>query len=204
MDKNDLINLEFITNKIKPNDILVDIGANEGDYTDFFKNILNGTGKIYCVELFPSTYGILLDKYKNEKNIIVLNNAICDKNEPIEYYEGVNSQTNNIIGHDMNFRANNKIGVIDGLRLDTLLKNENKINLIKIDVEGAEVLVLKGMEGIIEKIDNILLECHLDEDWGEIKYLLLEKFNLSCFNILDKIEITEDSKRAYQCFCKKK
>jgi len=204
MDKNDTLNFEFIKNLIKQNDVLVDIGANEGEYTDFFKNVLNGTGKIYSVELYPSTYQGLVNKYENNTNIIVLNNAVCDKDEPIEYFEGVNSQTNNIIGHDMNFKSNSKVGMIDGLRLDTLLKNEDKIKLIKIDVEGAELRVLKGMVGIIDKVDGILLECHLDEDWDDIRDILLNQFNLSCFNILDKVDITNNSKRGYQCFCKQK
>lgn len=204
MDANDVKVIEYITDKIKPNDLLVDVGANEGDYTDFFKNKLKGTGRIFCIELLPETYNHLVNKFTNDTNVIILNKAVCDKNEPITYYRGVNTQTNNIIGHDMNFKSNEKIGVIDGLRLDTLLNDVPIIDLVKIDVEGAELSVLNGMSGIIYKTNNILVECHLDEDWFEIKDLLLNKYKLSCYNILDNTEITNDSKRAYQCFCKKK
>lgn len=203
MDNNDIKTIQYVSNLIEPNDVLVDVGANNGEYTDFFNGRTNGKGKIYCIELLPETYNSLVNKFKNDSNIIVLNHAICDKNEMIPYYGGVNSQTNNIIGHDMNFNPNGKLGEISGLRLDTLLETEEQIKLIKIDVEGAELSVLKGLEGIINKVDNLLIECHLDKDWSEINDLLLKTYKLSCTNVLTNTEITTDSPRAYQCFCKK-
>jgi len=83
------------------------------------------------------------------------------------------------------------------------LKDEELINLIKIDVEGAELLVLKGMYKTIDKVEFLLVECHLDEDWDTIRNILLNDFKLSCENYLENTEITMDSKRPYQCFCKK-
>ena len=59
-----------------------------------------------------------------------------------------------------------------------IFKDIEHINLIKIDVEGAELMVLEGIENIIHKVDNILVECHLNKDWGLIKDLLLTKYKL--------------------------
>ena len=145
MDSNDLKVMSKISNLINVEDILVDIGANNGLYTEFFNNKTNGTGKIYSVELHPNTFKGLEEKFKINNNILVFNNAICDKNEMIDFYAGNDSCTNNIIGHDMSFKPNQKIGQIQGITLDELLKNENKIKLIKIDVEGAELSVLKDI-----------------------------------------------------------
>jgi hypothetical protein len=79
--------------------------------------------------------------------------------------------------------------------------------LIKIDVEGAELMVLEGLEKIINKVDYILVECHLNKDWDLIKNLLINKYKLTCFNnSADDIENREITittpKMAYQCFCK--
>ena len=104
----------------------------------------------------------------------------------------------------MPFTKNESLGKIQGITLDSLLKNENKIKLIKIDVEGAEKLVLNGMKKIINNVENILIECHLDEDWDEIKNILIGELNLSCINIKDNIEVNNNSNRVYQCLCKKK
>ena len=204
MDDNDVKNFERISNLINSNDILVDVGANSGDYTEFFKIIIGDTGKIYSIELAPETYELLKNKFSAHENIIVLNKAVSNTNEPVTFYKGYDSFTNNIIGHDMNYKPYDVVGTVDGIRLDTLLENEKSIKLIKIDVEGAENLVLEGMEGIIKKVEYLLVECHLDEDWPDIRNRLINIFDLECVKILDNSTITNQSSRPYQCLCKQK
>lgn len=202
MDYNDKIVMDKIKDLISESDVLVDIGANKGDYTDFFINTTGNKAKIYSVELHPTTFSDLLNRFSGNKNVILCNNAVCDKNELVDFYSGRDSYTNNIIGHDMNFKSNDKIGQIQGVTIDELLKNEDKIKLIKIDVEGAELLVLKGMINTFNKLDYLLIECHLDEHWGDIKPILLNNFN--CENAITGEEINKKSNREYQCLCKKK
>jgi len=204
MDNNDRKNLEKISDLIEIGDILVDVGANVGDYTDFFKNKLNNSGKIYSIELAPETFIELKKKFDSYENIILINKAVSDTNGEIIFYRGKDSFTNNIIGHDMEYRPYTEAGKIESVRLDSLLVNELFIKLIKIDVEGAENLVLKGLEGIIEKIKYILLECHLDKDWPEIREIILNNYDLECYNVLNNIKITHESSRPYQCLCKQK
>ena len=204
MDNIDIINMSKLVGLIKNNGILVDVGANVGDYTHFFLNNINDDGKIYAIELSSETCNILNTKFRDNKNVIVLNNAVSDNNDVINYYgDRENTCTNNIIGYDMSLKENNVLGQVKAITLDELLKEEELINLIKIDVEGAELLVLKGMYKTIDKVEFLLVECHLDEDWDTIKNILLNDFKLSCENYLENTEITMDSKRAYQCFCKK-
>jgi FkbM family methyltransferase len=207
MDSHDLKNFDFLSSIIKKGDIIVDVGANHGAYTDFFKTKLEGTGKIYTIELHPSTFNLLQKKYDKDDNIIVINKAVSNLDGEIPYYQGNGDCLHNILGHDVNYRVNNKIGNITSIRLDTLLEKVENIDLIKIDVEGAELMVLEGIEKVIDRVNNILVECHLSKDWESIKNLLINKYKLKCFNnsaddILDR-EITIDTPNiAYQCFCK--
>lgn len=208
MDIHDYKNLNLLNNIITEGSVLVDVGSNNGEYTDFFKKKLNGSGKIYSIELFPQTCEHLRQKYSNDSNVVVVNCAVSDVDGFIPYYMGNHHCLHNILGHDVNFRETKISGEINSTRLDTLLKNEERITLIKIDVEGAELLVLKGCEKIIDRTDYILVECHLSKDWDEIKSILLKKYNLECYNNTADFEgtqiIREDSNMAYQCFCKKK
>ena len=204
MDSNDIINFNKISNLINENDVLVDVGANFGDYINFFLTKIKHSGLIYGIELEPTTYNTLVTKFGQNSNVLLFNNAASDNNDLIDYYAGLGAHTNNIIGHDMEYRPNNKIGQIKAIRLDDLLNNEKTIKLIKIDVEGAEALVLKGLSKIIENVQYILVECHLDNDWPEIKDLLLNTYNLNCSNNITDEVITQESKRPYQCLCKKK
>ena len=157
MDINDKKNLEYIEKIITEGDILVDVGANQGLYTSFFLNKIGATGKIISVELHPTTFGTLSEKFLENKNVITMNRAVSDVDGYIEYFAGVDSYTNNIIGHDMSFKKNSKIGDIESVRLDTLLKEMESIKLVKIDVEGAEHMVLEGMSGIVNIVENIFV-----------------------------------------------
>lgn len=207
MDVHDIKNLDFLSSIIKKGDVIVDVGANHGTYTDFFKNKLGNSGKIYSIELHSTTYNLLVEKYRGNGNIVVINKAISNVDGEIPYYNGGGDCLHNILGHDVNYKPSNKMGVVESIRLDTLFKDIKHINLIKIDVEGAELMVLEGIENIIHKVDNILVECHLNKDWGLIKDLLLTKYKLTCFNNsadnIDNGEITIDTPNiAYRCFCK--
>jgi FkbM family methyltransferase len=203
-DSVDLKNFDLLKQIIKKGDILVDVGANQGDYTDFFKNIIEGDGKIYSIELHSENINILKSKFNKFEFISILNFAISDVDGDINYFRGEDSFKHNIIGHDMSFKPNELLGVIKSVRLDTLLSSENKINLIKIDVEGAELQVLKGIIGIKNKIENILVECHLDQHWFEIKEILINTLHMECLNVLTGEKIDVNSSRPYQCYCKKK
>lgn len=204
MDQNDIENFKFLNFIIEENDILVDVGANDGHvYTKYFLNKIKNTGKVYAIELDNNN----VERIKNnlqKDNLIVINKAVSNVDGYIDYYKGVSDHTNNILGHDVWYNSNNKIGQIESIRLDTLLKEEKSVKLIKIDVEGAELLVLEGISGIIEKVQNILVECHFDEDWGKIKKILIDDFKLNCYNITngDNNKITQTSTRPYQCLCK--
>lgn len=206
MDHHDLKNFEFLKTFINEGDVLIDVGANYGDYTSFYLDKLGKTGKIYSFELDPQTTNVLKNKFKDHNNVNVFNYAVTNTNSKVTYYKGANAWTNNIIGHDMSLKRkpNEIAGEVDGIRLDTFLSNEKNIKLIKIDVEGAEKYVLEGMENIIDRTKYILLECHLHEDWNYIKEMLFVKFNLICMNLDNMKKINYDSDQPYQCFCMNK
>jgi FkbM family methyltransferase len=207
MDHHDIKNFSLLSTLIKEGDILVDVGTHNGTYTSFFKDILKGSGKIYSIELSQKTYQKLKEKFGSVENIILINKAVSEIDGQIPYYEANDSHLNNIMGHDVHYKKHSQKGLISSITLNELLKNDEKIKLIKIDVEGAEHFVLNGMDKIIEKVDYILVECHLEEYWGIIKKILLEKYSLTCINnsadSKDSSELNMDSKLMYQCFCKK-
>tara|TARA_R110001583_G_scaffold28312_2_gene100671 strand:- start:230 stop:853 length:624 start_codon:yes stop_codon:yes gene_type:complete len=205
MDHHDVKNFEYIGKLINENSVVVDVGAHTGTYTNFFINKLNNTGKIYVLEINPRSFNSLHSSLNQHNNLILLNKAVSNKDSVVDvYHSGHQSETTNILGYDVNKTQNEKIGTIQSIRLDTLLNKEDIIDLIKIDVEGAEIKVLEGLSGVIEKVNNLLVECHMDEDWDNIKDLLLNKYNFSCYDVQFETPITIDTtERSYQCLCKK-
>ena len=96
-----------------------------------------------------------------------------------------------------------KVGEINSITLDELLKDEKEISLIKIDVEGAELKVLHGMKEVIKRTKSILIENHLDEIWPEIRKILIEDNGFKCYNIETEESVDMNSKRPYQCLCRR-
>lgn len=205
MDHHDVKNFEYLGKLINENSIVVDVGAHLGVYTNFFTQVINDGGKIYSIELNPSTFNRLQTSFSSHKNVILLNKAVSNNNGVVDFYhDGGHTQTTNILGFDANKNINDKIGSIESVRLDTLLEKEENIDLIKIDVEGAEIKVLEGLEGVILKVKYLLVECHMDEEWDIIKDLLLVKYGFSCYDIQYESPVNIDTKeRSYQCLCKK-
>lgn len=198
---------KFIFDKLKDviqeNWLIVDIGAHHGTYTDFFRDKLNNTGKIIAFELHPNNYDVLKNNFNQYSNIILENQAISDQNGDIDYYDGVSDYEFNIIGINTNYVKTNKIGTIPTVNLNTYFKNI-KIDFIKMDIEGAELLALKGMSEMYANVNHMLIECHLDNDWPEIRDILLNQFNFQCINLYSNEIINNESPRPYQCLCIKK
>jgi FkbM family methyltransferase len=195
---------EILAKYINKEDVCVDIGANVGVYTKFFLRELKGTGMVYSVELFPKTFNELANEVLHWPNLKMVNCAISDVDGEVKYYLGSDNSTNNIIGHDMNFRENKEIGYIKSMRMDTLLEEEKHIRLIKIDVEGAEIQVLKGMTETFKKTDLIFLECHLDKDWPELAEMLMNQNDFEVFIIGSDKMVSIDDPRPYHALCKRK
>lgn len=205
MDHHDVKNFELLRDEslIKLGDVVVDVGACYGGYTSFFSSILGGTGKIYCVELFPQNFQNLEMRFGHFKNIEFINAAISDSIGTESVYIGDSSEAHNIIGHSTSHVPNVKVGEIKSTTLDEMLKDEVEVGLIKIDVEGAELKVLNGMTNVIKRTKAILIENHLDEIWPEIRKILIEDNGFSCYNIEKDENVTINSERPYQCLCRR-
>ena len=199
-DHHDQTNWNLLTDNdvISLGDTVVDVGSCKGTYISMFSSILGATGKIYAVEVFPPNYQHIEMRFGHMENIEFYNLAVSDKDgiEPI--YMNQSDEMCGILK-----KNGNKIGQVQSITLDTLLKDEKEISLIKIDVEGAELRVLYGMKETMKKTKCILLECHYDEDWPEIRKILVEENGFNCYNVEKRQTVTESSPRPYQCFCRR-
>lgn len=200
MDHHDIKNFNTLNklSLINLGDTVVDVGACHGDYTSFFLRCLGATGKVYSIELMPQTYSFLEMRFGHFKNVEFINAAVSDKTGIEDVYVSDTNETNNIIGG-----YGQKVGEIRSITLDELLLNEKEISLIKIDVEGAELKVLKGMADVLKKTNTILLEVHYDDIWPEIRKILLEDNGFDCYNVESDEKLTMSSNRPYQCLCRK-
>lgn len=134
--------------------VIVDVGANVGYYSLIAsENIKKNAGAIYAFEPISKTYARLIEN-------ITLNYIDCVKH----YKKAISDKTEKIslnVGNDKNWgmssinnheHLSGEVEIVECETLDSFCQAENisKIDLIKIDVEGAEYSVLKGMKNVLE------------------------------------------------------
>jgi len=137
----------FIKNKIKPGNTVLDIGAHIGLYVNPFSKLVGETGKVFSFEPTDTTFKVLQQtiQLNHLNNVFPVQAAISDKKEILTFHlttiDGEGSNANSIIQRDEN---PNSIKV-QAFSIDTFRAENNlKIDFLKIDVEGAEALALKG------------------------------------------------------------
>ncbi len=140
---------------IKSDSIILDIGANIGITSLFFSKVASD-GLIFSFEPAKDTFSILLKNVKNNNNVVPLNFGFSDVNSIETFYES----SDNAYSSFKDTKRKKVINKVKALQLNLdgffELLNLEKINFIKIDVEGLEFNVLKGGSNVIDKYRPII------------------------------------------------
>ncbi len=154
---------KFMIQQLKEGCTFWDIGAHVG-YFSLLASILTGkNGKVVAFEATPRTYDILVKNLADKKNTTTHHYAVSDTDETVELieYPVGDSENNTIVATGSTGFKRGKSIQVPGIRLDTYAeKDHDKPDFIKIDVEGAELRVLQGMEQLLSHHKPvILMEC---------------------------------------------
>jgi len=122
----------------------LDIGAHVGLYGVLLNNLVN---KMHSFEIVPSIYKILKENSKIYPTIVPYNIAAWNKDEILNIVSPLNHPAGSWVTQHISSESTVKI---PAKILDNLFLNE-QINFFKLDVEGAEVKVLEGMQKILNK-----------------------------------------------------
>lgn len=126
----------------------VDIGANIGITSLIASRAVGEAGMVYSVEALPGTRRELNRNVAANGlgNVKVIPCAILDEDKDVEFF----ASTDGNIGGSSISNAGEKAPpiVVEGHKFDSLIENKTieKCDVLKMDIEGAEVLALKGMK----------------------------------------------------------
>jgi FkbM family methyltransferase len=152
---------ELLKKIVKEGNLFVDLGANMGYFTLLAAKLVGPQGKVFSFEPEPKNYRCLLKNIEinNYKNVIALQKAVSDRkgktrlyicdydsgHHTINKFDGIESYSRG------RFTRKHSIE-IETITLDDFFKNqEDSIDIIKMDIEGAEALALTGMDNILRK-----------------------------------------------------
>jgi FkbM family methyltransferase len=147
----------IIATLIKEGDIVVDIGANQGQYTIFLSKLVGQKGKVYAFEPDPRNFLILKHRTRKLKNVIIERSAVGNKKSKVKFY------LDKFMGMSTIYKDAGASPItcleIDMVSLDDYFKGfKGDIALIKMDVQGSEPLVLNGMKDLIKKVKVLIFE----------------------------------------------
>ncbi len=154
-----ILDTELVKKEILPNEIIIDVGANIGYYTLLFSKLVGTNGKVFAFEPEPNNFKLLKKNIHENQytNVIPEEKAVSNTSGFVDLHLAKDG----IVGHRIfdSDSCDNSIKV-PKIILDDYFEKINlidKINFVKIDVEGFEFGVLQGMQKIIQKSKNIKL-----------------------------------------------
>lgn len=131
---------------VKPGMVVIDVGANFGYYTLQFAKLTGRTGCVYAVEPVDRYRERLIDtlKLNNVTNVKVIGNALSNKQGKSRISVGECSAT----FHWQEQYSPEESYEVPVTTLDALVKENkiNKLDFIKIDMDGHETTFLEGAE----------------------------------------------------------
>jgi FkbM family methyltransferase len=137
--------------------VVVDIGANIGHYTLEAARRVGKNGKVFAFEPEPHNFSLLCRNIaaNHYQNVVPVRKALSNRN-------GTGRLTlspDNLGGHHFeNSGGHGEAVLVDVVTLDEFFSDGNRrIDVIKMDAEGAEMGILEGMRGIIESNPDLIL-----------------------------------------------
>ena len=146
---------------VKEGDVVLDIGANIGYYALIESQLVGANGKVYAVEPVRGNLDLLKRNVRlnNLKNVDTFQLAFGDCNQESKIYVSTFCNLCSMNKHS----AGGKIIEVQNVSeetVDTFLKNKPSPSFIRMDVEGYEYEIIRGMPQTLRGDLRILVELH--------------------------------------------
>ena len=148
----------LLLRQLKPADTFIDVGAHYGFYSLFAALLTGPEGRVLALEAAPAAYGLLRVNLGPVTRAMAIQCAVTDREAPVIFqefpvlfseYSSLNPELQVSAGSSK--MASPRVGTASGRRLDNLLAGlDLHPGFIKIDVEGSEDQVIRGMTALLE------------------------------------------------------
>ena len=142
---------------VKKGDVVLDVGANIGYYSILFSKLVGHTGKVFCFEPTEHYSDVLKMNLEanNIQNAEIFKIGLSNKNQELEIQIGNSSATLHSPGN----QALKSQELIKLTSFDAFIKQYNiqKIDFIKIDIDGHEPFFFEGAWKTLEEYTPIIL-----------------------------------------------
>lgn len=146
--RNNAIANRLVTGLRRPGRTFIDVGAHIGSVLGEVAR--NSSGRVIAFEAIPTKAARLTKKFPD---VIVHNCALLDREGETRFYiDNAQSGYSSLSEHGGDVTEI----VVPGSRMDALIDDDD-VDVIKIDVEGAELGVLRGAEAVIARCRPVVM-----------------------------------------------
>lgn len=140
---------------LAPGDVFVDVGAHIGVHTLAAARAMQGRGQVIAFEPFERSRQLLeqsvwLNGFTGITRIHAA--AAAERDGSATLHLGAGSGLHSLFAHDDGGRG--EVAVVTA-RLDQAIGSETTVTLLKIDAEGAELSVIAGASGLLERCPDL-------------------------------------------------
>ena len=174
----------YVTQKLvtNPAPVIFDVGAHVGETAARYRALFPGA-LIHSFEPFPQSYGSLVAAFRADPRVVPHNVAVAETTGAAKLRVNRASVTNSLLESDRrgeDYWGKNLLDTEGELSVKTLALDDfcreqriEHVDVLKIDVQGAEYAVLAGARGLLERhaVDLIYLEMIMAPSYvGQRKY----------------------------------
>ena len=146
---------KFLRRTLSPGDVAVDVGANIGIYTQLLSRLVGPTGLVHSFEPSPENFGRLQSATRKLANVRLSQSAVGESSRRTTLY--VSDKLN--VDHRAYLPEGDSRPTvpIQMIALDDYFKPGERVDLIKMDIQGYELHALRGASRVLADNPGIKL-----------------------------------------------
>lgn len=186
----DIVICEAISRLLEPNECAIDVGANIGQMTSLMAAKVGAGGRVFAFEPHPEIFEELKHNVSIGLNAAVVSlqkMALGDHDGEavlgVPEGFGDNRGLASLVPESASGDTSKSVSTVQIRRLDHVVGKNERVGLMKIDVEGHELGVLEGATGLIEGggVRDILFEDHAEDPFETPVAQFFKQRNYSLF-----------------------
>jgi FkbM family methyltransferase len=150
----------FHVYKPRPGDVIIDVGAGRGEDVLPFSRAVGPTGRVLAIEPHPISFAMLQEFCKTHAldNVTAIRCACVDATDSLQIETLPAWESNYVRGGPQSSTSH----PVDGVALDDLVDRcgIDRIDFLKMNIEGAEYLALPGCKRIIQRTRHACIAAH--------------------------------------------
>lgn len=155
-----------IEDHLKPGMTFIDAGANIGFFTILGARLVGPEGRVIAVEMMPDTAAILRHHIalNGLTNVTVVEQALSARagEEVLAHVPRDHAGQASIVAESFRDYAVDEVRVLT-TTLDAITQGIERIDFMKVDLEGAEALAFDGARAMLARTDAVIFESRPDD-----------------------------------------